>query len=392
VSALLASVAVPPVDPFGLPAPVWVFEVLLVFTMLLHVLFLSFTLGGTAVAVVLDVLTLLKSGNHNLTVRTIWQMLPVALSFTITTGVAPLLFVQVLFGQFFYSGTVFLGFFWFALVPLLIVAFYLLYVVVYRVSSLVTNRLGRWDRAPGRRLAVALICLVLFLCVAGILTTQHMLAIQPGEWSAGGAWRQNSIMVTPATTHTRLGHNLFGAIAVAGLWLVAAGHWRLSRRLDPPELDHQIIRTGWLVFLPAVGVTAVFGVTFFFMMPGDVREALLRPATYTILWWVGLAAVLGQVLVGAFGVQRVAEKRWFVLALLCALVTLVGMMSAREAVRGAYLARVGFDLHEAWATRVYPQYSTLLLFAACLVLALGAIGWLLWISVRARTVASAEVK
>ena len=381
--ALVGTTPIPPFDPFGLPAPAWVFELLMLVTMLLHVLFMNLALGGAWLATLLDLLTLVRRGNHNHTVRVIWQAMPVALSFTITTGVAPLLFVQVLFGQFFYTATVFMGFTWFALVPLLIVGFYLVYVLVYRLSSLLTRQLGRWDRAPGKRLLLSLLCAVLFAAVAWVLTNNHMLSIQPDRWAQRGTWLQNRFGVTPATTHPRFAHNVAGAIAVAGLWLAGIGWWRRWRQADPPEIATLITKTGLWTFLHMVVLAAIFGVVLFFMLPQEVSRRLLSPSVYTVLWWVGLLGVVGQLMFGVLALQQPTRFKWFAGLSACAIVTLVGMVAVREAVRLAYLARAGIDMPRIWQ-HVNPQDSSLTLFAVMLVVALGTVTWLLWISVKAR--------
>jgi len=379
----MAQTPIPPFDPFGLPAPPWVFEGLLTLTMLLHVLFMNFTLGGAVVATVLDLLTLLRLGRHNLTVRLVWQMLPVTFSFTITTGVAPLLFVQVLFGQFFYTANVLLGFVWFALVPLAIAAFYLVYSLVCRLSNLLTGQLGRWDRAPGKRLLLSLICAILLSGVAAVLTTNHMLSIQPDQWAQQGQWLQNRLSVTPMVTHPRLAHNFFGAVAIFGLGLMAVAWWRRARQLDPPEITTILLRTGLWVFLPTAATALVFGVVFFFLLPSEVSRQLLSPQAYSILWWIGLLAVIGQLVVAALALQQPQKPRWFAALAAGALVTLVGMICGREQVRLGYLEREGLRLRQVWGEHVNPQPSSLWLFAITLVLALGTLVWLLWVSARA---------
>jgi hypothetical protein len=353
---------------------------------------MNFTMGGVIVAGILDLLTLLRRGDHNLTSRVIWNMLPVTISFTITTGVAPLLFMQVMFGQFFYPANVFLGFNWFAIVPLLIVAFYVTYVVVYRVSSTVTNRIGRWDHAPGKRLIAALICAALFIAVAMILTTNHMLSIQPDQWAQNGQWQQNRIAVTAQVTHTRLTHTLLGAIAVGGLLLAGVGGWRRWRKADPPEIAERIIRAGLWAYSPALVLAAILGVVLLFMMPKDVWQSMFTPTVYTAMWWVGVLAIFGQAVLATLALQRPAEFKWFAGLAACVLVTLIGMLGAREAVRFAYLARNHAFTPQVWDTNVHPQVSSLILFAVMLIVALGTVAWLLWVSARARRPATADTR
>jgi hypothetical protein len=382
MTAALAA-TVPPFDPFGLPAPAWVFEFLMILTMLLHLLFMNFTLGGVVLAGALDGLTLLKRGNHNLTVRVIWQMLPVTLSFTITTGVAPLLFVQVMFGQFFYPANVFMGFTWFAVVPLLIAAFYIVYFVAYRLGNLLSDRLGRWDRAPGKRLIVSLVCMLLFAAVAWILTNNHMLSIQPDQWARDGQWRQNRFQVTPLTTHPRFGHNFAGALAVAGLCVAAVGWWRRWRQTDPPQLTEMMIKTGLWAFLPMAIVAMLFGVVFLFLTPQAVWQRMLSPTLYTVLWWIGLALAIGQILCAMLVLQQPTRFRPFAFLAGMAVITLVGMLAGREQLRLAYLARDGAFSVQTWYDNVHPQVSSLMLFAVMLVVALATVVWLLRTAVKA---------
>lgn len=373
---------VPPLDPFGIPAAPWIFEVLTVVTMLLHVVFMNFVLGGAIVATVLDGLTLLRRANHNLTVRIIWQVLPVAMSLTITTGVAPLLFVQVLYGSFFYPANVFMGFTWFAIVPILIVAFYLAYYLSYKLGNVISDRLGRWNQAPGKRLAISLACAALFASVAWILTNNHMLSIQPEQWPQDGEWKQNRLAVTPGATLPRYFHNVGGAIAVTGLWLLCIGWWRKARGVDPAPIAAGIIRTGLWTYLPLAAAAAVLGPVFLFSLPEEVWRAMLRPNPYTVLWWIGLLTVVLQLAL-AYMVWRHPEQFRWVAGLLAAVsVTLVGMLAARENVRLAFLGRepVGFALAD-WDVR--PQVSSLVLFGVLFVVALAVIAWLIWISARA---------
>jgi hypothetical protein len=377
---------IPPMDQFGLPAPAGLFLFLLILTMLLHLLFMNFTLGGAIVATGLDTLTLAGRGNHNHTVRVIWQVLPVTLSLTITTGVAPLLFVQTLYGQFFYSANIFLGWTWFAIVPILIVAFYLAYYLSYRLSNVVTGQLGRWDRRPGRRLLVSLVCAVLFACIAWILTNNHMLSVQPEVWARDGAWKHNRLAVTPLKTVPRYLHNLGGSLVLTGLWLTGIGWWRRTHGVDPPEIAGLTIRTGLWLTLGAVVAAAVFGPVFFFMLPAEVRATLLTPGLYSVLWWIALLGVVGQIVLGLQALQQPERFAWFGGLAACVLLTLVGMLSAREQVRLAYLGRaqVGFA-PEKWP--VHPQVSSLILFGVLLLVVLAAVIWLTWVATAGRRTA-----
>jgi hypothetical protein len=56
--------------------------------------------------------------------------------FSVNFGVAPLLFVQVLYGHFFYASSILMAVFWLAVIPLLIAAYYAAYLYGFRFGAL----------------------------------------------------------------------------------------------------------------------------------------------------------------------------------------------------------------------------------------------------------------
>ncbi len=381
-AALDAREFIPPLDPFGIPAPAWVFQALLLVTMHLHLVFMNFALGGPILAGVLDALTCFRRGNHNPTVRLIWQALPVAVSLTITTGVAPLLFVQVLFGSFFYTSNVFLGFVWLAIVPLMLAGFYLVYAVSYRMSNALSGRVGAWNHTPGRRLAWTAIAALLFVAVAWILTNNHMLSVQPQLWPEGGEWRQNRAAVSPAITLPRFFHNLGGALLMTGLWVACIGAWRRWRGVDPPELADATLRIGLRTYAAMLAAMIVLGPTLLLVLPGDVRGGLLRPTALSVLWWLALLLIVVQAALAYAALRRRDQSGWIVALAVVTLISLAGMLAGREQVRLEYLARdgVGFSLSH-WPVRT--QTSSLVAFLVSLAAAIVTVIWLVAISVRA---------
>ncbi len=372
----------PPPDRFGLPAPPWVFLLLMGITLGLHFLCMNATLAGAAVAVALDVLNL-AGGQHHRSVRTLYGAMPVLLSLTITTGVAPLLFVQVLYGPLFYPATILMGWTWLALVPVLIVGFYLLKVVAYRLSNAALGLAGRWDTRPAPRLALGILVLACFVAAAWILTQSHMLAAQPEHWPHDGQWKQTRLIVTPALSLPRFGHNLGGALAVGGVVIAAMGWWRRWRGLDDAHDSRRLIRTGLTASLLAMIAAVVLGPLMLAGLPGAVRGPLLRPGLLSGLWWLGLAAVLGQLVLLAVCLRFPDRPGPFVALCAAVLVGLSGMIAAREQVRLAFLGRpeIGFGL-DLWPVR--PQVSSLAAFVLGFVLMLGVCAWLVRTAMTAR--------
>lgn len=378
----LAETIVPPMDPFGLPASPGLFVVLIIATMLTHFVFMNFVLGGSIVATVLDVLTIRGRGDHNEAVRIIWQIMPVAMSFTITTGVAPLLFVQILYGHVFYSANVLMGYTWLMIIPLLLAGFYLIYFLTFKLGNALRNRVGEWDRRPARRLPVSCLVALIALSVAWILLNNHMLSLQPSQWPVNGAWKQTRLMVTPGVSIPRYLHFVSGAVAVSGLWIALLGRWRGGRGVSEPTEAEAITRTGLRVIGVSAGVTAIFGAVFLFSMPFEVLRGLFSLSWLTILWFAALVGVAVQFVLLYFALREPARAKWLVGLAITMLATVTGMLAGRERVRMAFLAdpQIGFKI-EDWA--IHPQNSSFALFAITLVVTLAAAAWLIYISARA---------
>ncbi len=113
------------VDPIPLPAPVWLLKLLHVVTLALHFVAVEMLLGGLLVAVVLS---LFRSSPHaGVAARALARRLTVVMTFVINLGVPPLLFAQVLYGRALYTSSVLIGLYWIAIIPVLMLTYWLLY-------------------------------------------------------------------------------------------------------------------------------------------------------------------------------------------------------------------------------------------------------------------------
>ncbi|MDX2090408.1 MAG: hypothetical protein SFX73_21300 [Kofleriaceae bacterium] len=115
-------------------------------TFALHAVLISFVVAGTGYALVQAV----RGKEDDPTAARARDLLPFMLGLGITAGVAPLLFLQLLYQQRFYTANLLLGPRWGAVVPALIVGFYALYVAKASVQV-------RWRRVA---LGLGLACFV----------------------------------------------------------------------------------------------------------------------------------------------------------------------------------------------------------------------------------------
>ena len=373
-----ASIPLPAPDRFGIPGHWALFLLLYHVTIVLHFLFMNFAVGGAVVCLVNDVRSLGPKNREYLAdlSRRISKVIPIAISFLITFGVAPLLFVQVLYGQFFYTANVLVGLPWMGVIAILIVVFYLAHIVGFRR--------GRQDvRWIAVRIVISAAMVAGFAAVALLLTSNHVWSIVPRQWLA--RYHAMDYKPWPAEPHFwfRYAHNLIGATAVGCLLCAAVARTLAYRRLVDAAWVSRTIRGFLLAAFVLTLAQAGDGVMVLLWLPAKVREVMLLSPNWVHVWgW--RVSILGAILACVFmvrGIRRPGDARPPWVALLLIVVTVTGMEMARQAIRVAYLQQqVGFDLSQ-WS--MHWQVGPIILFLACFVGALALVAWMLWIGWRA---------
>ncbi len=286
-----------------------VYLVLYVATWLVHVALIGHVLTGTAWLAVRAAL----GKDDDALAATFRDRLPFMLGAAITAGVAPLLFVQVLYQERFYTANLLLSHRWMAVVPALIVGFYALYAAK-------TARVAAW---PARwRAAVPGVATACFVFVAYSWTENHLLTLRPDRWAT--MYGEGAVVHVEAQLVPRVAMWLGLALPVGAT--IAA--WAV--RDDAGALRQ--LRAAALAGL-AVAVAA-----------GGVMVASWEPAT------APRRGVAGVMLWGALGPALVLAVLWAVLprarrrrltlgaASFAALVVLVHVALFREAYRWDALA------------------------------------------------------
>ncbi len=316
---------IPALDPAPLPGPPWLFHVLWVVTFLIHLVFVNAVLGGSLLAALVGAR---KPGARE-TQALFVEVNTWAISFAVTFGIAPLLFMQVLFGRFFYTATILVAWAWLGMLVILTVGYYLNYIAKFRLKA---------GREAGGVLILEAVC---FLAVAAIQVTVNLLHLQPGRWEsvAQQAW---SALGDP-TFLPRFLHFVLAAVTMAGALLAYVALRRAAGGSDR-EACQGMARFGIRAALVATGLQLLDGFWLLFALPQDVLTAFMRggaatmlPLTVGLLAGIWLLIVLAQIsdpLGQAGKVRRVVEL--FVGAMLF-------MVLTRHQLRGVYLAssRVG---------------------------------------------------
>ncbi len=340
-----------------IPAPAIFFHILNLFTFMLHILFVNVVLGG--------IILLLgeRAGQRTsilLTPTFISPMnrkLPIILALAINLGVAPLLFVQVLYGQFVYTSSVLMAVFWILIIPLLLLAYYSTYIN----QSLVKRR--TWPAT-----AALIFALVFILYIAFMFTQNMTLMLQPEAWAAyftnpgGTLLRFNEPTLWP-----RYLHFITASVAIGSLF--SALVWWFRNRRHPHSKASGFISRGLLIFAFAGIVQMAIGVWFLLSLPeGFMFEFMGRNLFYTIILTAGILLALGAV-ASAF-----RRKLWLTVTHLLLVVAM--MVITRANLRDLYLR----PYFERQALEVMPQTTTKILFLVIFVVGLASVGVMLYLA------------
>ncbi len=160
-----------------------------------------------------------------LILKVVRDWLPAVLGLAITTGIAPLLFLQILYKRQFYTANLLLFNRFMLLLPALIVAYYMLYLIKSHALA---------GRGPMLRGLVAIVAFACFFYTAWAWTENHVLSLHEEAWK--DQYASSSYLYRNAEIWPRLGYWItasFATLAVALAWQL---HW--GRRLhDPVDLD-----------------------------------------------------------------------------------------------------------------------------------------------------------
>lgn len=183
---LLAELDHAPLDPAvldavflsTLPATTAFYLALAAATLVLHVVFMNYALAGTlfvaGAAVAGRYSGRLAEGGTGSLEKVVRDWLPSAVSGAITAGIAPLLFVQMVYQKAFYTANLLLFNRWMAILPVLIAAIYLMYLVKSR--TLARSRAAKAAAGLGAGLLVGYVALA--------FVENHLVSLAAGSWPA----------------------------------------------------------------------------------------------------------------------------------------------------------------------------------------------------------------
>ncbi|HVN17856.1 MAG TPA: hypothetical protein VMU05_03760 [Dongiaceae bacterium] len=321
---MIAPNYIPTLDPNPLPAPYWVFKLLLLVTFFLHILAMNFMLGGAVLALVARRAKNREQGNRMF--ADIAKKLPSLLPATITIGIAPLLFLQVLYGQFFYTSSVIVAWPWFLVLICLTLAYYGFYYTSFKGSQY-----------PDKAKTVMSFSLILVFIIGFIYSNNLTLSQTPSRWAEKyfadpGGWNLNW---SEPTLIPRFLHFFVAAVAMGGLLLVfiALAKWNRDR-----EYARGHLQLGGKAFMFATMAQFLIGIWFLATLPKELRMLFLGDsAVATILLMVGLVGGGASIFLMSAALQKenVRFAAYSVSSIIG--VVILSMSIMRDMLRDAYL-------------------------------------------------------
>ncbi len=344
-------------SPDAIPVHWGWFGVLLIVTFIIHLLFMNAVLGSGLIALVEG---LGRRREKNVAPQ-ISRQVPTALALTVNFGVAPLLFIQVIYGHFMYASSVLMAVWWLSVIGLVMLAYYGLYIYDFKYEAL----------GSARSLILAP-ALILLLITAFFFTNNMTLMITPANWgrhldNPGGLL----LNLGDPTIWPRYLHFLTASLALGGLFIALTWHIKgkkgLSRAETEPRIDYGL---AWFNYATLAQI--LIGFWFLISLPRETMFLFLGGRTlHTFLLLLGIALVLLAIVLGF--------KKRLIPATAAVLSAVVVMVLIRHLVRTAYLE----PYFSPASLQVTPQASPLVLFLVSFVIGLLLVGYMLRLALRA---------
>jgi len=317
-----------------LPAPLWLITVLHLVTLTLHFVAMNFIVGGITVLLAAK----LKDRWAHPLVQKFLKLFPTAMAATVTLGVAPLLFVQVVYPKQVYAASIVSGWFWLAIIFVAIAVYYLLYSAAF----------GKPDSPrKGLYLGLALLGMVY---IAFVYSSVFALGENPDLYRQLYAADQSGLVINTdvGSWIFRWLHMLLGALTVGSFFV----GW-LGRE------HHEVYAASRTFFLYSMVVTMLIGLVYMFTF-GEYLAPFMRGRG---IWSVTMGLVL------SLGSLHFFFKKRFGIAATMLFTSLFMMVYTRHVVRLMYLGE-SFNPHDI---PVRPQWSVFLLFLVFFLIAIGVI-------------------
>lgn len=354
-----------PISSLGFPAPFWFIWLFKVLGFSLHMVPMNLWYAG-----MISLLILRWLGNEHarrLSDR-ILKAMPIIVAIGINLGIVPLLFTQVAYYQAFYPSTILMAWPWFSVIPLLMVAYYGVYIYVIG--------LGHARLTPARK-ASGWLAAVLFVVIGFVFANNFSLMTNLGAW--GGLYQSTNVAGAPLgialdTAQPSLWPRwlmMFGlALTTTAAYVVVDTGFFAGGESD--EYRHWARRLALVLYTVGLAWFALSGTWYFFgTLAPTARAAALSSPILVLTLATALSPGLPWILILA-GQRRLNRNLAAVVGLAQYGVLAANALSrqiVQDAELGAYL--------DVRAQPVNVEWSPLILFLLLFVGGLGLVAWMI---------------
>lgn len=274
-----------------IPGNIGLFEVLLIASFLLHIIFVNVTISLSTGAVVLEMSGMVKKNSLYDKMAQICSFhASIHKSIAVVLGVGPLLIVSVIYTQFFYPSTILIGKAWLSVIILLITAFLLLY--VYKFT---------WDKMSNRKglhLLIGLLATLILLFVPLIFIVNIVSMLHPEKWMTANGFF-HSLFHYPQIWQ-RYAHFILASFAAGGFYMYLFYAFKQKRRKDQVLGEEElIVETN----MKRVGIKATFWITACQLIAGML--VLMSLKRDVMLLYMGEDSLLTGLLVASIAITLV---------------------------------------------------------------------------------------
>ncbi|MCO6438269.1 MAG: hypothetical protein J5J06_14335 [Phycisphaerae bacterium] len=306
--------------PFGFPLPTAFYLFFYVFTLVIHVVFMNYVLAGTTWLAVGSIFARRRDEDRLTISKVLRDWMPFAVGATITAGVAPLLFIQILYRYSFYTANLLLFNRWMSILPVLIVGFYLLYLLKAR-------RVSAWP--AWLRVVITVGAFLCFAFTAYSWTENHLLMRRRELWA--DFYGSSSIFFYDAELLPRLALWFLGAFPTMAL-LVSWQLWYAQRR-NPESVAAGEPRRAATLALVGMVLTTLAGILYYAAMTPNMRGVF----TGSLAGGYFAAASMGLAVQFIAWIAQRRRPRFqmglLTMASVGAVLTISGMTVVREGIR-----------------------------------------------------------
>ena len=383
----------------GMPAPFWFVELFKGIGFFLHLIPMHLWLAGLPIAI----LALLFGGPQAKRYsRRMFGQMPVFLALGVNFAIVPLLFLQTAYYKSFYTATILTAWYWLAIIPLFLLAYYGVYFCSFSIKKLFSDskasetvkkdgkqNLPQTPAPPAKVISpgkyqTVLVGLAAWLCLVavGVLIT-HALTLMGKSVVWDSIWEQTQVggAVTGLGNHlqeTELWLRFVGMLGLAflttGFWAVFDSHFLIKATGEKEDAYRKwtisyAARISWIGLILSVGA---FGY-YFWLLDGDEGMKFLFQFPWCIF---PILVILFPLVPAVFLAQLSRSNRirpLFLTGLIFGEIGLLGcFVVTRQLIQNA---QVGQFL-QVELLPVAVQWSPLIVFLVVFVLGTCVIAWI----------------